>query len=571
MKSKNEKVLNRLRSHIYPFTHFSDQALEMAEEALRVFCLCNGERIIFPAGTEDDFLFLIKGDVIISDDNGKRRKQVDATEEPYQFDLQAGEISIRTTNSAVICRGNGLMVDDFLALDELARGDISDQLDNAGELLLKLRETQTFRTLPIENAFQALSRMSKVKVAEGEEVVRQYAKGDAYYIINEGKAEVWREELDDDEPVMVAELGYGDAFGEEALVMSGARNATVKMITDGEVLKLGKADFDELISQTMVESVTPAAAKTMIEGGSRILDVRYEEEYEESFIPGSTLIPLPDLRARVAELDAATTYLVLCKMGSRAAAATLLFKQRGFDVKVIEGGIVDWPYETNETFDLELIAFDFCPYAQRALITLLHNEIPHKLTIIEVNDKPDWFGEVSPLGKVPILRINGSENIFESTVINEFTGQLAGGGMLPDDPIKRTTCRSWIEYGGVCQAGLVKMIAAPNAASYEEARLELAANLANVEEQIDPRGPLFLGDKFSLVDSTYAPLFVRLKYLKEFAPVPDMGPRLTRWYDALLAQDAVQQSTDSNFEMIFRHFIIRKGKGGYLGSLVVKS
>ncbi|OEU74075.1 MAG: hypothetical protein BA874_06075 [Desulfuromonadales bacterium C00003068] len=112
------------------------------------------------------------------------------------------------------------------------------------------------------------------------------------------------------------------------------------------------------------------------------------------------------------------------------------------------------------------------------------------------------------------------------------------------------------------------MIAATTEEAYEEAGLALAANLANVEEQLDPRGPLFLGKKISLMDSTYAPLFVRLKYLKEIAPIPDMGSRLSRWDEALLSHNAVQRSTDKNFERIFRQFIIRKGKDGYLDRLV---
>jgi phage shock protein E len=84
----------------------------------------------------------------------------------------------------------------------------------------------------------------------------------------------------------------------------------------------------------------------MLEDGYRLLDVRYEEEFEDEHIPGSVLIPLPELRDRFSELDPGERYLVLCKGGKRAEVATMLLKQRRIKAATIAGGIRDWPYET---------------------------------------------------------------------------------------------------------------------------------------------------------------------------------------------------------------------------------
>ena len=48
-------------------------------------------------------------------------------------------------------------------------------------------------------------------------------------------------------PVYLAELGMGDTFGEEALISGAHRNATVTMITDGVLMRLGKDDFNTLL------------------------------------------------------------------------------------------------------------------------------------------------------------------------------------------------------------------------------------------------------------------------------------------------------------------------------------
>ncbi|MBF9059628.1 cyclic nucleotide-binding domain-containing protein [Rhodobacterales bacterium HKCCSP123] len=343
-----EDIHNGLKTHIHTFWTSPPKTTGVAHHALRVFCLREGERIIFPSTDPDDFTLLANGDVIV---DGKERITVHAENsgEMYRFPSRDGDLSLEAVGTAVVCRGNDRTVEELLALEELGRHDHADGAEAPRDILLKLRGTETFRRLPMENAYQALQRMKRLRVASGDEIVRQYEEGDAYYIISEGKAEVWREDLDDDEPRKVAVLGPGDAFGEESLVMNGSRNATVKMITEGEVLQLKKDDFDELISTSLIEKVKPAAAQALMEAGSRILDVRYQEEYEAACIPGSLWIPLPDLRSRMDELEGDTSYLVLCKKGSRASAATLLLKQRGFKAVVIEGGIEAWPGETGHS------------------------------------------------------------------------------------------------------------------------------------------------------------------------------------------------------------------------------
>ena len=49
--------------------------------------------------------------------------------------------------------------------------------------------------------------------------------------------------------MLLAELKGGDAFGEEALVSEARRNATVTAVRDGELLRLGKAHFTELLRE----------------------------------------------------------------------------------------------------------------------------------------------------------------------------------------------------------------------------------------------------------------------------------------------------------------------------------
>ena len=73
---------------------------------------------------------------------------------------------------------------------------------------------------------------------------------------------------------------------------------------------------------------------------------------------------------------------------------------------------------------LELVSHRLCPYVQRAAIALTEKGVTYTRTDIDLAAKPAWFGAISPLGKVPLLRVRdaGREAVlFESSVICEFS------------------------------------------------------------------------------------------------------------------------------------------------------
>src|SRR4051794_12511987 len=53
----------------------------------------------------------------------------------------------------------------------------------------------------------------------------------------------------------------------------------------------------------------------------------------------------------------------------------------------------------------ELVSHHLCPYVQRAAIVLLEKGVPFRRTLIDLDNKPDWFKAISPLGKVPLLKV----------------------------------------------------------------------------------------------------------------------------------------------------------------------
>jgi sulfur-carrier protein adenylyltransferase/sulfurtransferase len=117
-------------------------------------------------------------------------------------------------------------------------------------------------------------------------------------------------------------------------------------------------DYEQFCGVRGQESPAPAAAtggtlseitaqelKKRLDRGEDlfILDVRNPPEFQICRIPGSTLLPLPELPQRVGELDASREMVVHCKSGMRSAKAIDFLRQQGFTkLTNLKGGILAW-------------------------------------------------------------------------------------------------------------------------------------------------------------------------------------------------------------------------------------
>ncbi len=212
--------------------------------------------------------------------------------------------------------------------------------------------------------------------------------------------------------------------------------------------------------------------------------------------------------------------------------------------------------------DLELVSFKLCPFVQRSVITLLHKQIPFRITYIDLDAPPEWFGTVSPLGKVPLLRVAADTVLFESAVINEYLDEITPPRLQPDDPLRRALNRSWIEFGSECLATQYRVMTAPDEATFGKRAAEMRANLERAEAALGP-GPYFNGPRFSLVDAAYAPLFMRISLMEPLIEIDwlEGHPGLSAWSAALLSLDAVQRSVVDDFGELFSRFL--KGTDSY--------
>ena len=203
-----------------------------------------------------------------------------------------------------------------------------------------LLQTKAFHQIPPANIQALFMRMERVNCKAGDVIIKQGDEGDFFYVITRGKCVVTRETPLNREGIRLAELGVGESFGEEALVSNTRRNATVAMQTDGSLMRLAKADFEELLNEPLLRWVDLDKARDLVSRGAQWLDVRLPSEFENFHLDAAINIPLYFIRMKLRTLDTGTPYVVVCDTGRRSSAGAFLLSERGFEAYCLRNGLV---------------------------------------------------------------------------------------------------------------------------------------------------------------------------------------------------------------------------------------
>lgn len=217
------------------------------------------------------------------------------------------------------------------------------------------------------------------------------------------------------------------------------------------------------------------------------------------------------------------------------------------------------------TQDFELVSHHLCPYVQRAAIALAEKRVPFRRTYVDLGNKPGWFTAISPLGKVPLLRTEGTV-LFESAVICEYLDEVTPGSLHPADPLEKARHRAWIEFGSALLNDIWGLYMAADTQAFEAKRLAIAAKFAALEAEI--AGPWFGGTAFHLVDAVYGPVF---RYFDAFERHAELGlfhdkPKVTAWRRALSARASVRDAVTPDYSERLDTFL--RTRGSHLSRLM---
>lgn len=142
-----------------------------------------------------------------------------------------------------------------------------------------------------------------------------------------------------------------------------------------------------------------------------------------------------------------------------------------------------------------------CPFTQRVLLTLEEKDIPYNTKLINLSDKPDWFLQISPEGKVPLVKID-DKWIPDSDVITQILEEKYPEPSLATPPEKASV-------GSKIFSTFVAFLKShdPNDGTEQALLNELRA----LDEHLKANGPFINGEKISAVDLSLAPKLYHLK------------------------------------------------------------
>jgi CRP-like cAMP-binding protein len=324
-----------------PLDTLTGKGLRQVAEAISLRSLDSGETLFRKGDRDGAMYFLLAGRIALRSDPTSPVIRIEANGESAQGPLsrlKPRRYDASAEGAATVAVIDEDWLDNLLTVDQTAAYEVTEIPGEDPEWMFRLITSPAFASVPSANFATLFSRLEAVDAKAGQFIVRQNEPGDYYYIIRHGRAEVWRA-TDGGKPAKLADLGVGDAFGEEALLSGEPRNATVLMAETGQLMRLAMADFNALLRPALVPRINLDQAVAMIGNGARFLDVRGESEFRAYSLPSSINLPLSNLRLLSSQLERPRKYIAVCQTGRRATAAAFLLNQRGFDVRVLDGGL----------------------------------------------------------------------------------------------------------------------------------------------------------------------------------------------------------------------------------------
>jgi CRP/FNR family transcriptional regulator, cyclic AMP receptor protein len=129
---------------------------------------------------------------------------------------------------------------------------------------IELREVPLFSEMDEQEVAGIREIMEEKKFKPGQVIIREGEKGDLFYVVTEGHAEVLIRDADGSE-VILNEVGPGGFFGELSMLTNEPRAARVRAVDQITTLALERAEFFDFL-----RSHTHAAIDVMVELGGRL-------------------------------------------------------------------------------------------------------------------------------------------------------------------------------------------------------------------------------------------------------------------------------------------------------------
>ncbi len=298
---------------------------------------------LFKKGEIDNLvIYLLEGEIELAAGGERKLLEASSVEAKLAIDpAQPRKSTAIAKTDLVILTIEQNMLDIYLTWDPYS-GYVVDEIDakennDWDDWMLAILQAELFHRIPPVKIQAMFQKIQHFPVVTDEVIFKQGDKGDYFYFIQKGVCAVIQGGPTGE--ITVAKLSNGQGFGEEALLSDNPRNATIKMLSDGTLLRLAKEDFEHLFKESIVIAVDINHASKLNSEGAIWLDVRQPEEYAKKSLSNSINIPLQSLRSMLNKVQKEKTYIAYCDTGQRSSCAAYILSSLGYTTYVLEKGV----------------------------------------------------------------------------------------------------------------------------------------------------------------------------------------------------------------------------------------
>ncbi|KAL7147987.1 hypothetical protein ABFS83_06G148500 [Erythranthe nasuta] len=176
-----------------------------------------------------------------------------------------------------------------------------------------------------------------------------------------------------------------------------------------------------------------------------------------------------------------------------------------------------------------------CPFSQRVQLTLEEKKVPYKLHLINTDDKPQWFLEVNPEGKVPVIKFDDKWIADSDVIVGIIEEKYPNPSLSPPSEVS--------SVGSKVFPSFVKFLKSKD--STDGSEQALIDELKALDEHLSTKGPYVNGENICAVDLSLAPklyhLDVALGHFKKWS-VPESLTHVHNYMKLLFSRESFQKT-----------------------------
>ncbi|GAV77064.1 GST_C_2 domain-containing protein/GST_N_3 domain-containing protein [Cephalotus follicularis] len=182
-----------------------------------------------------------------------------------------------------------------------------------------------------------------------------------------------------------------------------------------------------------------------------------------------------------------------------------------------------------------------CPFCQRVTLTLEEKNIPYKTLLVNLSDKPKWFLEISPEGKVPVVKFD-DKWVPDSDVIVQILEEK-----YPEP--SHVTPPEFASVGSKIFGAFIRFLKSKDPSDgTEQALLD---ELKALDEHLKTHSPFIAGEKITAVDLSLAPKLYHLEtalgHFKKWT-IPDSLAHVHNYMKTLFSRESfVKTNVDKQY------------------------